>query len=309
MDLSDLHSPVANTSAQTDRTCGGIDPGFTVNYQLGVIPLRPIACLLNAVNAMTNLALQDFGGDVAPVVARLLGYPDVVIRSEAVSPGPGTTPVRYILWGVWSFTLFMLSHTMFQTMKLTLGFEGVVVGYLWVERPDSEGLSLAGSGDDGGAEGLQRRADVALAAVAPSEIPASSTVTFNGTGLSLINTTAPSNADDLRVFIKSVGHILTDREFFLPILAGLDYVAHFQSTSAVQQFKLHSLGEVTLIEFENFDSPPRREPPFFEYRGVANALRALPEQMAPLGRWSEALIVIQLDGVRVGDGWLRKVEP
>ena len=306
MNLSDLYSSIANTTSLGDGDAGGIDPRFGVDYLFGDIPLRPIACLVNAVSAMSNLALQDFGGNVRPIVARLPNYPDVVIRSDAPTLSPGLTPTRYILWGIWSFALFMMKHDRFQTMHLALGFNGVTVGYIRVEKPRAQVLSLAGRTDGSGAEGFNPRSDVALSAPPPSDTLENITWTSNGTSLSLANTTTPSDAGDLRVFINFFGQRLTNRDFFIPILAGLDYVARFPSTSPVDGFKLHPTDSDTWIEFRDYGSQPRTEAPFFEYQWVARAFAALAEQMAVLGGGREAIIVMQVDGVNVGDGWIRK---
>lgn len=307
MNLTTLHSYVTDTTSIGDGR-GGIDPRFSIRYRVGDIPLRPLACLMNAVNAMTNLALEDFDGSMGPVVARLPSYPDVVIRNEAASPSPGTMPIRYILWGIWSFALFVLGHDIVQTMLLTLAFDGAVVGYLMVEKPDSEILMLAGSSEHGDAEFRGRRSEVALPARPLSKTLADLTMMSNTTSLSLTNTTTPSHADNLRVFIHAAGQPLTNIQFFLPILAGLGYVSRFPSTSPVEGFKLRPAPATsdTWIEFRDFGPQPRTEAPFFEYRWVAMALGELTGQMVLLGEWREAVVVMQVDGISVGDGWIRK---
>ncbi|CAF9939399.1 hypothetical protein IMSHALPRED_001326 [Imshaugia aleurites] len=305
MDLTDLYSVTNATSLGAGG--GGIDPHFSVNYELGDTPLRPIACLMNAVNAMTNLALLDFGGHIPPVVARLPSYPDVVIRSDATTLGRGVIPIRYVLWGIWSFALFMLNNNRYQTMHLTLGFNGGIVGYIRVERPNLQVSSLAGSDSDSSASVRQKGADEALPDIHPSKIPAKLTAVSNTTNLFLTNTTATSsNAGDLHVFIRPIGQTLTNFQFFSPILAGLDFVARFPSTSPVNGFALRPVNVDTYIEFRDFGTQPRRQAPFFEYQWVVRALGELPWHLMPLMRWSEAIIVMQVDGISVGDGGLQK---
>ncbi|KAF6220105.1 hypothetical protein HO133_003236 [Letharia lupina] len=307
MNLTDLYSSVTNTTSLGDGGTGGIDPRFTVNYHLGGIPLRPIACLMNAVNAMTKLALQDFDADILPIVARLPSYSDVVIRSGAATLSPGTIPIRFILWGIWSSALLMMTRYDFQTMHLTLNFDGAVVGYLGIEKPDPQNPSLAGSNDGSSGGSLERRSNVELPAMSPSKTLANFTMLSNRASLSLTNTTAPHNAGNLRVFINPVGQSLTNNEFFIPILAGLDYVARFPSTSPVYGFVVRPSLTDAWIEFRDYGARPRTEAPFFEYQWIAKALWELPGSMVP-GRWREAVIVMQVDGVNVGDGWFRKGE-
>lgn len=96
MTLTVLSSSVTNMTLLGHGGHGGIDARFSVDYQLGGIPSRPIACLINAVNAMTNCRLQDFSGDVRPLIARLPSCPKVVIRSDATTLTARTTPIRYV---------------------------------------------------------------------------------------------------------------------------------------------------------------------------------------------------------------------
>ena len=307
MNLSDLYSSITNTTSLGDGGSSGIDPRFGVDFQLGGIPLRPVACLAIAVNAMTILALRDFSSNVRPIIARLTDYPDVEIRSDTSALSPVLTPIRYIMWGIWSLALFMMEHDTFQTMRLALGFNGVTVGYIRVEKRDQQSLSLAGRNDGSSAgESLNMRSDVALPAIAPSETLENITITSNSTSLSLTNTTTPSNAGNLRVFINPIGQRLTIDEFFIPILASLDYVARFPSTSPVAGFTVHPANSDTWIEFRDYRGQPRREAPFFEYQWATRALGVLVQHVAMLEGWSEAMIVMQVNGVSVGDGWIRK---
>lgn len=304
MNLTDLYSSATNATSLGDGGSAGIDPRFSVDYQLGGIPLRPIACLMNAVNAMTNLALQDFGSTVRPVVARLPSYPDVVFKSDPTGLNPGTTPVRYILWAIWSFALFVMKYDNFQTMLMTLRFNGIIVGYVTIEKPDPQVLSLANV--DNSIHTIKERAKEVLPAIPVTNDLANFTEIPGITSLSLANTTTPSNTGNLRVFIKPVGHILTNIEFFVPILANLEYVARFPSTSPVNGFISNPADVDTWMEFRDFGGQPRTQAPIFEYQCIAKALGELTGYLARLGWWSEAIIVMQVDGVNVGDGWIRK---
>ena len=305
MNLTDLHySSITNTTSLGDP--GGIDPHFGVHYEFGGIPLRPIACLMNAVNAMSNLALLDFNSDIQRIVARLPAYPDVVIRSDATTSSPGTTPVRYIIWGIWSVALFMMKHNIFQTILVTLGFNGITVGYLRLEQPHAQILSLTGNNNESSAGKSKRRSDVALPIIPPLTTLQNPTMPSNGTSLAVTDTTAtPSNAGTLNFFFSPFGRRLANQEFFMPILASLEYVARFSSTSPVDGFMLHPADTDTWIEFRDFGTQPRTHAAHFQYRCVAKALWELALHMALVGYWSEVKIVIQVDGASVGVGWIR----
>lgn len=305
MNLTDLHySSITNTTSLGDA--GGIDPRFGVDYSFGGIPLRPIACLMNAVNAMTHLALEDFNGDTQRIIARLPAYPDVVIRSGTTTPSADTTPIRYIIWGIWSVALFMMKHNFFQTIFVALGFNGIPVGYLTLDQPQTQISSLTGSNDESSAEKTKKRSDVALLAIPPFSTLQNSTMPSNGTSLAVTDTAAtPSNTGRLSFFFSPFGRRLTDQEFFLPILASLDYVARFPSTSPVDGFMLHPSDTNTWVEFRDFGTQPRTHAAHFVYECVAKALSELSVHMALVGYWSEVKIVIQVDDASVGVGWIR----
>ena len=306
-DLTDLYSSAKNTTPLGDHGFGAVDPGFKVACQLGDTPLRPIACLINVVNAMANLALQDFDASIGPVIVQLPSYPDVVIRSTAPALGPRMIPLRYILWGIWCGVAFMLDNHNFVTMRLTLSLHGRIVGYIAIAKPFSQLITPVGSNDDSSTESLEKRSDVVLAATSPSKSLADST---NGTSLSLANLTSPSsNADGLHVFVAPMGQGLSVSDFFKPILGCLGYVARFPSTAPVAGFKLVHDDTDMRMEFRDYDPQPRSEAPFFEYQLIAKALRSLPATVLQLGRWTEVIMVMQVDGIKVGDGWLKKGVP
>ena len=120
--LTGLYTSVTNATSLGDDTPSGIDPHFGVEFKSSGIQLRPIACLMNVVNLMSNLALQDFNGNTGPVVVRMPFYSDVIIKSIAAHSSPGTTPLRYILWGIWAYALEVMETQKFEAMLLTLGF-------------------------------------------------------------------------------------------------------------------------------------------------------------------------------------------
>ncbi len=197
-----------------------------------------------------------------------------------------------------------------------------IVGYILVERPDSQVLSLEGGSNDnrveslgkersenGSAERLEKRSDVAIPAMPSSKNLTGLTANSNSISLSIKNTTSPLNAGDLQLFIKAVGQHLTDSEFFKPILAGLEYVAQFPSTSPVDGSKLQNQDSDTWIEIRDF-GPRRSEAPFFEYQCIKTTPRNLLELIVQqLREWTEIVTVMQVDGISVGDGWLRKGVP
>lgn len=296
MNPTDLYSSVTNVTSLGDDSPSGIDPKFGVEYKPRGVQLRPIACLMNVVTAMSYLAVRDFNANIQPVFVRASYYPDVVIKSYATSSSPGTTPLRYILWGIWSYALHVMQTQNFEAMSLTLGFNEVIVGYLTIEKAGPQVLSLGGSDDDSRPETLSERSGTTLSLV-------SNTTTLS---LPLLNTTTTPSDNGETILVNHFGPTITFDEFFLPILAGLDYVARFPADSAVASFTVRPTNTDTWIEFRASGTRPRTQAPVFEYQSVIRALASMTRYMAVRGSFSGASIDVQIDGVDVGKGWLRK---
>ena len=303
MNLTGLDASVTNVTSLGDDSPSGIDPHFGVEFKTSGIQLRPIACLMNVVNLMTNLALRDFNSNIGPVVVRMPSYPDVLIRSYATSSSPGTTPVRYILWGVWSYALHVMDTQKFEAMIVTLGFNEQIVGFLTIEMADVQVLSLGGSGNDSRAETLKEKSGTTLES---ANLLADLTLVSNTTTPSLLNTTTTPSDNRETILINPFGSTITFDELFYPILAGVDYVARFPSDSPVADFTVRPTNTDTWIEFRAFGSRSRTQPPIFVYQSIVYALAQLARFSAVRGSFSGASIVIEVDGVGVGEGWLRK---
>lgn len=302
--LTGLYTSVTNATSLGDETPSGIDPLFGVEFASSGIQLRPIACLMNVVNLMSNLALRDFNSNTGPVVIRMPSYSDVRIRSISVDSSPGRTPLRYILWGAWSYALEVMATQKFEAMLLTLGFNEQIVGFLSIEKADLQVLSLGGSDNDSRAETLKERSGTTLE---PANLSADVTLVSNTTTPSLLNTITTTPSDNgCTILINPFGSTITFDELFLPILACLDYVARFPSNSPVADFTIRPTNTDAWMEFRALGSRPRTQAPVFGYRSIVHALAQLARFMGERGRFSGASVVVQVDGVSIGEGWLRK---
>ena len=304
MNLTGVDASVTNATSLGDDSPSGIDPHFGVDFKTSGIELRPIACLMNVVNLMTILALRDFNSNIGPVVVRMPSYTDVLIRSYATSSSPGTTPLRYILWGVWSYALHVMDMETpkFEATIVTLGFNEQIVGYLTIEKADLQVLSLAGSDNDSRAETLKENTGTTRE---PANLLADLTLVSNTTTPSLYNiTTTPSDNREI-ILINPFGSTITFDELFLPILAGLDYVARFPSNWPVADFTVRPTNTDSWIEFRASGTRSRTQAPVFVYQSIVYALAQLARFMAVRGSFNGASIVIEVDEVRIGEGWLR----
>ena len=78
---------------------GAIDPAFGFAPIFSGERLRPVPCLLNAVNAALQLALDDFEGFMFETTFRLDSHPQVEIAVVPDEEG-GTIPRKYVVWGL-----------------------------------------------------------------------------------------------------------------------------------------------------------------------------------------------------------------
>ena len=236
----------------------------------------------------------------------------MVIKGSATERpgGYSVIPMRFVLWGIFAGARQALHRDHYAAMRVSLIYYGVEVGYVVFSPPGPppQSLSLVGS-DDGSssAESLEKTSDGALPAILSPKPLADLNLITNSTKISITNITGPSNAYDVKFLFKAMGQRLSNQEFFIPIFVCLEYIAHYASTLPVKGFKQSHL-EGSWLEFRDFDGRPRTVPPFFEYHLIAKALTIMPMRLEQSG-WREVLIVIEVNGIHVGDGWLRKGAP
>lgn len=77
-----------------------IDRHFSLQIDYGHSALPGMSILMNAVNAMTDLALEDFEEPIVPIIYSLISFPEVIIVPEASVQGGGIQ-TRFLVWGLW----------------------------------------------------------------------------------------------------------------------------------------------------------------------------------------------------------------
>ncbi|MCJ1460595.1 hypothetical protein MMC28_010977 [Mycoblastus sanguinarius] len=249
---------------------------------------------MNAVNAMSKLALGTFDERIQPVIYSLDNYSDVKILIQD-NPEKGTLKTSYVVWGIHSAILTMVTSNQFKTAIFYLKWNGDTVGWLVLGQSNVQ-LNIVGGNNT---QSLIQRSEV------------SSLLNFtqkNITDISVYTNDTGVSADPrMKVFIEYNGQDVPIYGLFLTVLSGLEYAVQFPSTAQVHPFAVWSETTMsnTLAEFRNHETS-RTTPPFLEYRWIIQSLAGLPAYMLRKRRFAETLWVMEVDGVPVGDGYIKK---
>ena len=260
----------------------GIDPRFQISSEYGAPRLPGMACLMNAVNAMRDLALEDFNEPLVPIVYILDSFPEVMIAPEAVYLG-GAIQTRFIVWGLWAGINAMLERSVFQTAVITLKYDFVTVGYVKIAQPGAQ-LKLGTNSTDS-----QRSTDKR------------STV-----GISVNNTQA-SSENQLSVSFNPIEPPLSGHDVLIAVLYGLMFAARFPATIKVDRFGLFLRSPYNMrIEGYPITAASPTSEPFLEYRWIIISLAQIPEYMLQRRRFSGVSFKTRIGRVTVGEGQIIK---
>ena len=269
-----------------------IDPRFTVRYEPGQDRLSATSCFMNAVRAMTELALEDFTGRIRPRNYIDLDYPGVVIVPRAAAQEQ-TVEVRYLLWGVWQGIGWMISQQSFRSLVIGAYWDDVLVCSIWIRRAWGQ-LSIAGSN---GTLGLTARSE---------RMSTRNTTVESTQGLGLMEVRTPSNDQLLKISVTHVGGPLGITEVFIAILAALEYLAHFPSADELIDFRIDPDGEDTAIGVGRHTQAPAVRS-VLSYQWGILSVAEIPGYMLRERSFKEVIIEISLDNIPVGEGFLAKV--
>ena len=133
----------------------------------------------------------------------------------------------------------------------------------------------------------------------------SSSDTVN-TSLTILNATTPSplnaQAQNLDVLIGLVGRSINLNTIILVLLATIHDAAQYRATSVIPaQYRIGLHGYTALIAVT---PEPRITAPFPEYEWLIRSLAQLPDYMLKNRKFSEANVLVKVDGVGVIDASL-----
>ena len=280
---------ISNSSAAAESLYSGplpIPDSFSVKAGAFGPDLEPTTCLFNAVSAFGELALLDYDGLSDSVVFHFPNHPSVIIA--VVTPGPGIfVERRFALWGIWLGIGYMIARHQFQAATFALSWEDVIVGAVDFARQPTI--------DDGNGNG-----DCTYQTCQTGTISPSYPHTVNPFP-TVLNATTPSpiNDNDLKVTIGLVGHPINLRTIILVLFVTLhDAAQHGATNSIPRPYRIGLEGCTALFLIT---PKPRAEAPFPEYEWLIRSLVQLPDFMLNQGKFSEASIVVRMNGAVVID--------
>ena len=280
-----------NVTGGAKPRVGAIDPRFSVTYRPGQTRLSATSSLMNAVNAMMELALEDFTEPIAVRNYVAPGYPEVAIVPTALGLGH-RVEARFLLWGVWEGIRWMANHRDFRDLLIRAHWTGILMCTIRI-RGALEKPSAASR-------------NVSLSLIARSEnISIHDTTAVSTQGLRNVDVRNPLNDQHVTVSVIELGARLGMLEVFIAVFAALEYVAHFPSTDEVDAFQLSADGEDIMIGVVGNTRAPAFIPPYLEYQWVILSIAQIPEYMIQVQRrFTEVVIEIAVDGVPLGEGFL-----
>lgn len=281
-------------------TLGFPDPPgtFDLHYKIEGPKLSVTSCLMNAVAALKESALEDWDGRIVDGTEyRLDGFPEVSIVI--------TTPrrkrnvrTRFVIWAIFFGVVKMILKKKFEFAQFEMESLGAVVGWVHVTNNPIGAVLLI---EDRHFNGT------------PMSNNAASFPSMNRTaGLKSINITnliTTDNANDpaeerLNVTFIPQSDTLGINDVFVPVMSGLADMAQYPSTHQSSVFIIGLLkdfkGTICIFPWV----PMRTAPPFLEYGWLIRAIARIPTYMLEKRRFGALKFEIEVDKVPVGFGVL-----
>ncbi|KAL2038456.1 hypothetical protein N7G274_008795 [Stereocaulon virgatum] len=279
--------PTLNTIAAS-----GVDPRFDIGYTFDtpVLPVTP--CLMNALAAVSELAVEDFTGNVTPRTYTLTDYPSVSIVTDATVTSK-TIEIRFVLWGIWKGIQYMISRNNFRNALLTLMWKGALVGYVFIIRSGTV-LGIIRNNDN---PTLSQRSDV-------------SSTSDNTANLSKLNRsmimTYPADEATLAVSFTFGGGTLTIYEVFFTVLSALASLAETPRDRRLRHVSLSPEHYNTTLAIFAPREAPQTSAPILNCEKTLVAMAMIPRFMVQRSDYREVVIIIRENGILIGKGFMER---
>lgn len=292
---------------------GAIDPK---KFSFVIKPggkLSPTASLMNAVNAMVQLALMDYNGKMPETTFTLDDpkYSQVEVIVSPISTAPGATlPPGIAVLGLFKLMNYILSDPLkrFNSYHCYLSYQNREVATLEIRKPPTALLSSPSNESDETESGtlITSRATHLVDSTADLSAPP-------GTPLE-----APAWRDPhLNVTIVQGLTTLTIYEFFSANLALLQQLAPNPSaalvvprTVTIDAPPITVAGKPIVVSWKSTGRPPRTvvNPPSFRYGWLIKAFGQLPQYMLENGFKDVVFMGLKVDEVKVGEAYFVRKE-
>lgn len=273
-----------------------IDPRFQITIRYLETMLDVDAYLMNCLGVFGDIALDDADARIIPRT-----YPEYIVPGVSLATFPkrtgGTIEARFVVWGLYRASSQAMMNNYYQSAEYTLKWEGVVVGYLDITRPEAR-LSLPGSNTNASltqrSHGLPHRSRGS-----------------NGRGFSqnITLTNSPRIAIDVIPQLAP----LTMSQIFASCFAGFVIIARFSKDQEVEAFDVQP-GPRYGTTFGISGEGPGFRNPDFKYEHVNAAIVFLARHLYERRLSREVSVVVSREVstgvyVSIGFGYISKQRP
>ena len=295
--------PLDLASLQTTNDSFNLPPrAFRIRTAYTLRPLDPTATLMNTVQALVDIGIEDFNGDMQAESKSLPDYSNVRIFINSPPGAASNIKRKYVIWGLSSAMSFMARDKKFVASQWFLSWNNAPVGIIKFAAQDGTALNV-----EGGAQTNTTTNDT-------TTLTSRSIDTSNpnhtadrravGNGDSMLN--GISNPDNLNLLINYSGIPLSLLSVFIPVIQFLSQTAEHDQSSIVTPSTFWAEQSDVSIRFGNDKIPARTTEPEFTYRYLTEAAGKIPGYMVREGKFESADLVIEVGGWWVGDGWIRQ---
>ena len=305
--LSGINATVAGNdhdAANNASSLGGpIDKHFrTVINTFPDIRINGKSTYMNILKAMIQLSYSEGTHTYTGETFSFRDYTNVKIRITRVISSSTTLQYRYAVWGLFKTAQYLTSNKIFTCSIMSLYWDGsgvpVLVGTIEI-FPDP----LPNIASSTTLPHLIRIGQQAESSSNSSNLANFTSIEYGESDLATI-----ANAGNFKVFLEFQGQILSIKEVFMALFFGLLHIASFSTEQIVDDFVVRDSLSRTELLYENYGAP-RTSPPFFTSRVAARALAFIPKYMFTEGKFEAITFVVEIGGIPVGTGYLRKFSP
>ncbi len=254
---------------------------------------------MNILKAMIQLSYSEATHAYTGETFSFPSYTNVKIRITRVTSSSSTLQYRYALWGLYEAADYLTTISVFSSIQVDLYWSGggvpAQVGVIEI-FPDPL-PNIAESKDIQNLIGISQRVETPPSS---PDVAKFASIDSNETNLA-----ATTYAGRFSVFVELQGEILSISEVFMTLFLAVVDIASFGTAAPMHDFVAQDGRTKMELVYEHYDAP-RTSPPFFTYHAAARALGYIPEYMFEQRRFEALVFVVEVGGVPVGTGFLRK---
>lgn len=297
-----LYASNDDIDATRKTTLGVVPDAFNVIPYFEETRLPLFSVLFSIVQALLDEGLEDFNGSMEIVSWVLDDYPEVGIT---ISPNHfgGTMERKFAIWGLCQSASIMINAKKFQAGQVRLQWEDEDVGsirFSWAKAPRKPRIRPT-------TKPLRRNAVQDVPANAAWKDPENSELesSHGATTLrDLTSTTAVSAGEEFQLQISALDTVAQVHDVFELVILVMADAAAMGISHAMEGYV--SPRFLPKIDMHFFAPPqPRKSPPFFTGKWLLRVAAAIPKFLIKRGAFREVLMHVDVDGVRVADGFMK----